>query len=67
MNPFPLTYRTKLLSDNGPGYVSRAFRDYFGIAGIKHILSTRFHPQSNGKLERYYLTLMWEVNQLPCD
>ena len=49
--------RTRLLSDNGPGYVSRAFRDYLRMVGVKHILSTPFHPQTNGKLERYHQTL----------
>ena len=45
MDQVPVTDRTRLLSDNGPGYVSRAFRDYLGMVGIKHILATPFHPQ----------------------
>ena len=61
----PIEDRTKLLGDNGPGYVSRAFRDYLGMVGIKHILATPFHPQTNGKLERYHQTLKRDVNQLP--
>ena len=65
MDQVPITDRTKLLSDNGPGYVSRAFRDYLGMVGIKHILATPFHPQTNGKLERYHQTLKRDVNQLP--
>ena len=62
MDQVPITDRTRLLSDNGPGYVSRAFRDYLGMVGIKHILATPFHPQTNGKLERYHQR---DVNQLP--
>ena len=65
MDRIPITDRTRLLSDNGPGYVSRAFRDYLGMVGIKHILTTPFHPQTNGKLERYHQTLKRDVNQLP--
>ena len=34
--------RTKLLSDNGAGYVSRAFRDYIHLVGIGHILAAPF-------------------------
>ena len=65
MDQVPIEVRTRLLSDNGPGYVSGAFRDYLGMVGIKHILATPFHPQTNGKLERYHQTLKRDVNQLP--
>ena len=66
MDQVPITdRRTRLLSDNGPGYVSRAFRDYLGMVGIRHILAAPFHPQTNGKLERYHQTLKRDVNQLP--
>ena len=65
MDQVAVTDRTRLLSDNGPGYVSRAFRDYLGMGGIKHILATPFHPQTNGKLERYHRTLKLDVNQVP--
>ena len=65
MDRVPVTDRTRLLSDNGPGYVSRAFRDYLGVVGIRHILAAPFHPQTNGKLERYHQTLKRDVNQLP--
>ena len=65
MDKVPVTDRTRLLSDNGPGYVSRAFRDYLGMVGIKHILAAPFHPQTNGKLERYHQTLKRDVNQVP--
>jgi putative transposase len=44
---------------------TRAFRDYLHLVGIKHILSAPFHPQTNGKVERYQQSLKREVNQLP--
>ncbi|MDD5093124.1 MAG: IS3 family transposase [Dehalococcoidia bacterium] len=65
MTDIPVEDRTKLLSDNGAGYVSRAFRDYLHLVGIGHILSAPFHPQTNGKVERYQQSLKREVNQLP--
>ena len=67
MDQVPVTDRTRLLSDNGPGYVSRAFRDYLHILVIRHIFASPFHPQTNGKLERYHQTLKKDVNQLPYD
>jgi transposase InsO family protein len=59
--------RTRLLSDNGPGYLARAFRDYLSLVGIKHILAAPFHPQTNGKIERYHQTVKNDVNQVPYD
>jgi len=65
MTDVPVEDRTKLLSDNGPGYVSRSFREYLRLVGIGHIFSAPFHPQTNGKVERYQQSLKREVNQLP--
>lgn len=65
MTEVPLEDRTRLLSDDGPGYVSRAFRDYLGLVGIRHILAAPYHPQTDGKLERYHQSIKQDVNQVP--
>ena len=44
MTEVPVADRTRLLSDNSSGYVSRAFTDYLNLVGIRHILATPFHP-----------------------
>ena len=65
MTDVPVKDRTRLLSDNGAGYVSRTFRDYLHLVGIKHVLAAPYHPQTNGKLERYHQSIKREVNQVP--
>ena len=62
MTEVPVADRTRLPSDNGSGYVSRAFRDYLNLVEIKHILAASYHPQTNDKLERYHQTLERDVN-----
>ena len=65
MAEVPLEDRTRPLSDDGPGYVSRAFRDYLGLVGIRDILAAPYHPQTNGKPERYHQSIKQDVNQVP--
>jgi transposase InsO family protein len=65
MTEVPVADRTSLLSDNDSGYVSRGFRDYLHMVGINHILAAPYHPQTNGKLERYHQTIKRDVNQVP--
>jgi transposase InsO family protein len=67
MTDVPWEHRTKLLSDNGPGYISHSFGEYLRLVGIRHILASPFHPQTNGKLERYHRTIKLDVNQVPYD
>ena len=57
--------RTMLLSDNGAGYISRQFAEYLGLVGIRHILASPYHPQTNGKIERYHRTLKGEISLVP--
>lgn len=51
MTEVPLRDRTSLLSDNGPGYLSGAFGRYLWLLGIRHIVASPYHPQTNGIYE----------------
>ena len=42
----------KLLSDRGPQFVLTAFRELLKLLGIKSSLSTAYHPQTDGTMER---------------
>lgn len=61
MTEVPLKDRTSLLSDNGSGYLSHAFSRYLRFLGIRHIVASPYHPQTNGKIERYHRTLKEQV------
>ncbi len=65
MTDVPVEDRTILLSDNGPGYISWQFGDYLRLVGIRHILASPFHPQTNGKIERYHRTIKGELSLMP--
>jgi len=65
MTDVPVEDRTALLSDNGPGYLSRQFGEYLRLVGIRHIVASPYHPQTNGKIERYHRTIKGEINLVP--
>jgi len=67
MADVPVEDRTVLLSDNGSGYLSRKFGEYLRLVGIRHIVASPYHPQTNGKIERYHRTVKGEINLLPYD
>jgi putative transposase len=50
-------HRPRLLSDNGPAYVSGELREYLGERGMAHSRGAPYHPQTQGKIERYHRTM----------
>ena len=46
-------HRPRLLSDNGPAYVSKDLREYLAERGMMHTRGRPYHPQTQGKIERY--------------
>jgi transposase InsO family protein len=50
----------RVLTDNGPCYRSREFASALAAAGVAHRFTRPYRPQTNGKVERFNLTLKWE-------
>ncbi len=50
----------RVLTDNGPSYVSHAFRAAVAGLGARHTRTRRYRPQTNGKAERLIRTLLDE-------
>jgi putative transposase len=65
MTDVPVDDRTALLSDNGAGYLSRQFGEYLRLVGVRHIVASPYHPQTNGKIERYHRTIKGEIKLVP--
>lgn len=52
-----IQHRPRLLSDNGPAYVSADLAEYLQAHGIRHTRGRPFHPMTQGKIERYHRSL----------
>lgn len=50
----------RVITDNGPQFVAREFKAFIRTAGMTHVRTTPFYPQSNGKIERWHKTLKAE-------
>jgi putative transposase len=53
----PPERRPRLLSDNGPSYVAGDLSDWLETQGMKHTRGRPYHPMTQGKIERWHLSL----------
>lgn len=49
--------RPRIISDNGPQFIARDFKDFVRLCGMTHVRTSPYYPQSNGKIERWHKTL----------
>jgi len=50
-------HKPRLLSDNGPSYIAGDLADYIEKQRMSHVRGAPFHPQTQGKIERWHQTL----------
>jgi transposase InsO family protein len=50
-------HRPRLLSDNGPSYIAAELAQYIEAKNMSHVRGAPFHPQTQGKIERWHQTL----------
>jgi len=52
-----VVHKPRLLSDNGSSYVSGELAEWLDDKGMKHSRGAPYHPQTQGKIERWHQTL----------
>lgn len=57
LDPVQVAHRPRLLTDNGSSYVAADLATWLGSRGMTHIRGAPRHPQTQGKIERWHLTL----------
>ena len=50
-------HRPRLLSDNGASYVAGDLAEWLDDKGMGHVRGAPYHPQTQGKIERWHQTL----------
>ena len=57
LDQMTVVHRPRLLSDNGSSYVASDLADWLDKQNIEHVRGAPFHPQTQGKIERWHQTL----------
>jgi transposase InsO family protein len=52
--------RPRIISDNGPQFIAKDFKEFIRLCGMTHVRTSPYYPQSNGKLERWHGSLKRE-------
>jgi hypothetical protein len=58
--------KPRIISDNGPQFIAKDFREFVREYGLTHVRTSPYYPQSNGKLERWHGSLKSECIRSGC-
>ena len=50
-------HRPRLLSDNGPAYLSKELKEFLKRKNIEHVRGAPYHPMTQGKIERWHRSM----------
>ena len=50
-------HKPRLLSDNGPCYISKELREWLQDQDMEHTRGAPYHPMTQGKIERYHRSM----------
>lgn len=71
LDQITVAHRPRLLSDNGSSYISADLATWLDGKGMQHVRGAPYHPQTQGKIERWHQTLknriLLENYYLPVD
>ncbi len=54
----------RIITDNGGQFISADFQELMTTCGINHVRTSAGHPQTNGKIERFFQSLKYEFVSL---
>ncbi len=54
-------HRPRLLSDNGPSYISAQLGSWLAEHGMTHTRGKPYHPMTQGKIERYHRSMKNQI------
>lgn len=56
-----IKHKPRLLSDNGPSYISSELAHYLESQNMTHTRGKPYHPQTQGKIERWHRSLKKQI------
>jgi len=61
VNQVKVKHQPRLLSDNGPCYIAGELSDYLAANGMIHTRGRPYHPQTQGKIERWHRSMKNQI------